>query len=442
MTVPDKSKNEEPKRNPAFIREKIVKKPVSLKERIYRVVSLVLLAALLGAAAAASFVLVRFRMEQVLYPSEPEEQVVIPKDTDPRETEAPVAETESAAQTETETSSEDLDELIQSAVNEKKLEIEDYKRLSALAANVWKEAQRSFVTVTAVRQQVDVFDNVYENEGQTSGIILEMSSRNVLILTRYDEIQDTDELEVTFINGIKAQAEIRATDSQTGIAVLDVAVSQLGEANLELITPITLGNSYALSVGSPVIAAGDPYGIVGSMSAGSVVYVGTESYGADTDIRIVYTNLGLPADAGGFLLNMDGEVIGIFTEAYSSSDGSLTPAVGISNIKGIIEHLCNGRSIAYMGIEGQAVTSEISENYDLPIGVYVTEAVTGSPAYQAGIQSGDVITRLGETSVSSMRDIHEALLLLEPGTEIQVTVSRNGMEGSRELTFTIQLESR
>ena len=95
-----------------------------------------------------------------------------------------------------------------------------------------------------------------------------------------------------------------------------------------------------------------------------------------------------------------------------------------------------------MGIEGQAVTSEISENYDLPIGVYVTEAVTGSPAYQAGIQSGDVITRLGETSVSSMRDIHEALLLLEPGTEIQVTVSRNGMEGSRELTFTIQLESR
>ena len=441
MTVPDKNKSEEPKRNPAFIREKIVKKPVSFRERLYRIVSLLLLAALLGAAAAVSFVLVKFQMEQALYPPEPETEVVIPKDTDPRETEASVPETEPTQESAAEPS-ENLGEMIQSAVEEKKLEIGDYKRLSALAANVWKEAQRSFVTVTAVRQQVDVFDNVYENEGQAPGIILEMSARNILILTRYDEIRDTDELEVTFINGIKAPADIRAADSRTGIAVLDVSASRIEEGSLELLTPVTLGNSYALSVGTPVIAAGDPFGMIGSMAAGSVVYVGTESQGADTDIRIIYTNLGLPEDSGGFLLNLDGEVIGLFTEEYSGSDGSLTPAMGISNLKGIIEHLCNGRSVAYMGVEGQAVTSEIAEAYDLPIGVYVTETEEGSPAYQAGIQTGDVITRLGSVSVSSMRDLHEALLQLTPGEEILVTVSRSSMDSSRELEFSIRLESR
>lgn len=440
----DMAKPQQQVGNPAFIREKIMKKPVRMRDRIYRVVSLLLLAAVLGGVAAVSFVLVSHQMEQQFVAEESEETVVIPKDTAPWETQTSAQETEPASETlpvETETQ-ENLDELIQSAMDEKKLELSDYKRLSSLVTAVWKDTAKGFVTITSVRQNEDWFDNVYENEGQTSGIVMEISGRDVLILTRYDAIQETDELEVAFANGTRAKAQVRGTDSMTGLAVLNVPVAALSSADLQMITPVVLGNSYALSVGNPVIAAGDPYGMVGSMAAGTVVYTGVESHGADTDIRLIYTNLGLPSQSGGFLLNLDGEVVGMFTAEYSGSDGALTPAVGISNIKGIMENLCNGKGVAYLGVEGQSVTTEISGAYDLPVGVYVTGTVQDSPAYRAGIQNGDVIVRISEKEIATMRDIHETLLMLEPDTEVTVTVMRRGMDDTRELNFNVLLKSR
>lgn len=454
MTEKDKKVKEEQKTGtekggqqaapPPFIREKIVKKPVRLKDRIFRGMALLVLAALMGAAAAAAFVTVRYRMEQKLYPEETGEAVVIPKDTDPHETQTETAQTaeETEPQTEETMTEEDLDELIQSAVDEKKLELSDYKRLSALTTGVWKEASRGFVTITSVRQNEDWFDNVYENEGQTSGIITQVSGRDVLILTRFDKVQDTDELEITFFNGLKTQAQVKGTDSLTGLAVLNVPVASLKASDLELITPVALGNSYALSPGTPVIAAGDPYGMVGSMAVGSVVYTRTDTGGIDMDLRVIDTDLGLPEQSGGFLLNLDGEVVAIFTAAYSGSDGAMTSAVGISNIKGIIENLCNGKSVAYMGVKGQAVTAEIADAHDLPVGVYVTETVQSGPAYRAGIQNGDVITEVGGTPVTSMRELHETLLTFAPEAEVEVTAVRKGIDEERELEFMVQLRNR
>ncbi len=429
---------------PSFIREKIVKKPVRFRERIVRFLTLLILAVLMGAAAAIAFVTVRYRMEQKLYQEETGEAVVIPKDTDPHETQTEPAQTveETEPQTEETVTEEDLGEMIQSAVDEKKLELSDYKRLSTLTTGVWKEASRGFVTITSVRQNEDWFDNVYENEGQTSGIITQVSGRDVLILTRFDKVQDTDELEVTFFNGLKAQAQVKGTDSLTGLAVLNVPTSSLKPSDLELITPAALGNSYALSPGTPVIAAGDPYGMVGSMAVGSVVYTRTDAGGIDMDLRVIDTDLGLPEQSGGFLLNLDGEVVAVFTAEYSGSDGSRTSALGISNIKGIIESLCNGKGVAYMGVKGQAVTAEIAETHDLPVGVYITETVQSGPAYRAGIQNGDVITEVGGMPVASMRELHETLLTLAPDTEVEVTAVRRGIDEERRLEFAVQLRNR
>lgn len=429
---------------PPFIREKIVKKPVRFRERILRFLALLILAVVMGAAAAVAFVSVRYRMEQRLYPEETGEAVVIPKDTDPHETQTEPAQTaeETEPQTEETMTEEDLGEMIQSAVDEKKLELSDYKRLSTLTTGVWKEASRGFVTITSVRQNEDWFDNVYENEGQTSGIITQVSGRDVLILTRFDKVQDTDELEVTFFNGLKAQAQVRGADSLTGLAVLNVPVSSLKASDLELITPAALGNSYALSPGTPVIAAGDPYGMVGSMAVGAVVYTRTDTGGIDMDLRVIDTDLGLPEQSGGFLLNLDGEVVAVFTAEYGGRDGAMTSAVGISNIKGIIENLCNGKEVAYMGVKGQAVTAEIADTHDLPVGVYVTETLQSGPAYRAGIQNGDVITEVDGTPVTSMRELHETLLMLAPEAEVEVTAVRKGIDEARELEFTVQLRSR
>ena len=446
MTEQDKKVREEQKTAPpSFIREKIIKKPVRMRDRLCRLAALLAAAALTGTVAAVSFVLVRYKMEERLFQEDTGETVVIPKDTDPHEmqqTEPVQTAQETEPQTGEPVTEEDLGEMIQSAVDEKKLELSDYKRLSTLTTGVWKEASQGFVTITSVRQNEDWFDNVYENEGQASGIIMKVSNRDVLILTRFDRIQDTDELEVTFYGGLKAQAEVRGTDSLTGLAVLNVPTASMKDSDVEMICPVTLGNSYALSVGTPVIAAGDPYGMIGSMAVGSVVYIGVETGGIDMEFRVIDTNLGLPEQSGGFLLNLDGEVVAMFTSEYSGSDGVMTSAVGISNIKGIIENLCNGKGIACMGVRGQTVTTEIADKHQLPVGLYVTETIQSGPAYLAGIQNGDVIVKINDKEIVNIREFHETLLTLSPDTEAEVTVVRKGIEEDRELSFMVQLGSR
>lgn len=444
MTQKQKNGLEEHERNAAFIREKIGKKPVSRRKRLLNLFSLLLLAAFMGAAAAAAFVLTKTNLEQRLTPEEPKETVVIPKDEETWNTETAETASETAAETEAEAESdseEAMEEQLLALLEEKTLEIPDYKRFYSLAQSVWREASKSFVTVTTVRQDVDWFDHIYVNEGQFSGIILEINQKDILILTEYEWLKDSDELEVMFYDGSKAAAELISADSTTGIAVLGVAPEEVGAGSLEGLAAATLGNSFGLNVGSPVIAAGAPYGMVGSMAMGTVVYSSVDPSGVDTDFRVLYTDLGLPEQAGGFLLNPDGEIVALLAGKYGGGD-DITTALGISSIKGILENLCNGRQIAYLGVEGQAVTAEIAEEYDLPEGIYVTEAVQGSPAYRNGIQRGDVITEVGTDRVTAMRELHETLLKLDPGQEVEIHAIRGGIQEPNELTFQVTLQNR
>ena len=131
------------------------------------------------------------------------------------------------------------------------------------------------------------------------------------------------------------------------------------------------------------------------------------------------------AGAGGALIDLNGNVVGIFTDsARKSKSHSYLSAIGISDLKLIIEKLSNGEKIAVCGIKGVDVTKEANEELGVPFGAYVTEVSLQSPAMEAGILIGDIIVEVDGVFINSLSDYKLTMLSKEPGEEIKVNFKR------------------
>ena len=113
----------------------------------------------------------------------------------------------------------------------------------------------------------------------------------------------------------------------------------------------------------------------------------------------------------------------------------------ISDLKAVIEHLCNNQDIVYLGITGMNVTKEVQEEQNLPEGVYVTGVEMDSPAMTAGIQSGDIIVDISGQEVKSLDQIQELLLNFSVDQNISIKVMRQGKEGLTEIVYSVGLSA-
>ena len=140
------------------------------------------------------------------------------------------------------------------------------------------------------------------------------------------------------------------------------------------------------------------------------------------------------------LINTNGEVIGLFLKSsYMQKEQNTLTAVSISELKDIIELLSNGINVPYLGIKGSTVTDAISEEYDIPKGVYIKEAVVDGPAMAAGLQTGDVIVSVGKEEVLSMEDYQQMILKLKKGDKVKITANRQNTQGYKKFTCTVEV---
>ena len=109
---------------------------------------------------------------------------------------------------------------------------------------------------------------------------------------------------------------------------------------------------------------------------------------------------------------------------YKEDTKNIITAYSISDMKSLLERLANDRDAMYLGIYGIDVTDEASKDFGVPSGAYVTSTISGSPAMISGIQSGDVIVKMGEKEISDFGDYTEALGQLEPDDDVTITVQR------------------
>ncbi len=415
-----------------FIREKIKNKPINKKRLAQQLLKTAVFAVFFGFVACLVFTLMRPVMERWFY--EQDDPVVkIPRDDESLFTETEGTHTEKESE-EKESESETQKPDTQIIEVPRDLEIEDYQKLQDKLYAVGTKANKSIVTVTGVKSDMDWFDSPYETAGQSSGIVIANNGRELLVMTEKKVIVDALAISVTFFNGAVADAMLKQYDGNTGIAILSVPLEGVKESDLKNIETAQLGNSYQVSQGNVVIAVGSPLGSNYSILTGNITSVNNSVSTIDSNFTVFTTNILGSQDGSGVLLNVKGEIIGLVMQDYGSKgeENTLT-AFSISELKEIIEMLSNNQALSYLGLKVSTVTGEIEETYGLPRGVYIKSVEMDSPALAAGLQNGDIITRVDDAEILTVEQYEQYIRKLAPGSNVTITILRQGNDGYSEI---------
>lgn len=308
-------------------------------------------------------------------------------------------------------------------------------------------------------ETANVFGQQYTQEeaASGSGIIVGKTDDELLIVSNNHVVESADTLTVTFIDGSEAQAQVKGLDSDMDLAVIAVSLNDLSDDTKNAITVATLGSSDDLKLGEPVIAIGNALGYGQSVTNGIVSALNREitlengSTGLENGSTgtFIQTNAAInPGNSGGALLNMNGEVIGINSNKIGGTAvEGMGYAIPITSASPIIADLMERQTrtkvaedeVGYIGISLQKVTSQISQMYNMPEGIYVVSVEEGSAAANAGIMKGDIITKFDGSSISSYSDLQKMLQYYAAGDSVTITVQRpqNGEYVSIELNLTL-----
>ena len=310
------------------------------------------------------------------------------------------------------------------------LTISDYETLQNELYQIGNQANKSIVTVTKMEDENDWTVNDYETAGAGSGVIISEDSNYLYILTERKIIADAAHIRASFVDGTGAEATLFKYDGNTGFSILTVEKRLLKLDTKRAIAVAQLGSASEVSNGALVIALGSPVGTSYSILTGNITSVENEVVTKDRNYSVYTTDIVAGKDGSGVLINTKGEVIGIVIQAFSGSqDMSTLTAVALDEISGLIQNLRNGKDIPYVGLYLSTVTDDISEDYDIPKGVFIKEVVTDSPAMKAGLQNGDVITHINGDSILTDEIFSEKIAQLIPGTTCEISVKRqNGNE--------------
>ena len=439
---PDGAKQREPDRDSSrpFINEKIVRPPVTKRQIARRIVLTAFCAALFGVLAAVCFVVTAPMAGRLLGQTMPEDasQVTIPRD-EPESTTMPP---ETTVLPEAPSETEPLEELVRSELNKYPYSMEDLNKLYGQLRTLAAETDASMAVIHSIQRERDWFDNPIETTGQFSGAVIAKSGGEILILTPEAAVEAADSIEVVFPGGTVMEGTVKQRDSVMGMAVVSVDGTQMDSHVFDSVQAIVLGNSYGVKQGDVVAAVGAPAGISHSSDYGIISYVIRNVQTVDGTTRVFYASTAFDAEAGTFLINTSGELIGWATDRYTEGNTSMATVVAISDYKGILELLSNGVTPPYFGVKGQDVSQAMEES-GMPKGVYVTEAVADSPAYNAGIQPGDVITWMNGQEVGNMKDFQNQVEKFHEGDQIKVAVQRNnGRDEYKEIEFDVTIGAR
>lgn len=319
-------------------------------------------------------------------------------------------------------------------------------------SQIVESAMPSIVSITNMSvQEVQNFFGQTQQEESTSlgsGIIIDQSDSELLIVTNNHVVEGADTLTVTFVDNESVEANIKGTDSARDLAVVAVPVDSIKDSTMEEISIASLGDSDELQVGEPAIAIGNALGYGQSVTTGIISATDRELDGFDG--KLIQTDAAInPGNSGGALLNANGQVVGINTAKINSSVAEgMGYAIPISDANDIITSLMNQETKTkvseeeqgYLGITGVDVSDDSSEMYNMPTGVYIREVSKGSGAEQAGLAQGNIITAINGTTVDSMSTLKEQLTYYKVGETVELTVQVAANDGSyQEQTVSVTL---
>lgn len=325
-------------------------------------------------------------------------------------------------------------------------------------ADVAEKVMPSIVSVyNKFTQEAQFFGRPYTQEGQStgSGIIIDQTDDELLIVTNNHVVEGADSLSVQFINEENCEALLKGTDPGSDLAVISVPLSELNAETRESIAIAELGSSEDLRIGERAIAIGNALGYGQSLTVGYISALNREMTAEDGITgTFIQTDAAInPGNSGGALLNSAGQVIGINSNKIGGSAiEGMGFAIPISKAIPIIEELkvqesktrVSEEEQGALGILGITVTSDVASAYGLPVGAYVEEIIEGSAAQQSDLSQGDIITGINGQTINGMEALQEQLSFYKAGEEVTLTV-QHPMEGGsyeeREITLTLSKRS-
>ncbi|MDP2506803.1 DegQ family serine endoprotease [Oceanobacter sp. 3_MG-2023] len=254
-----------------------------------------------------------------------------------------------------------------------------------------------------------------------SGFIV---SHDGYILTNNHVIQDADEIIVRLNDRRELEAKLIGADKSSDLALLKVEADDL---------PIVrMGDSDALDVGEWVVAIGSPFGFDYSVTAGIVSAKG-RSLPNENYVPFIQTDVAInPGNSGGPLFNLDGKVVGINSQIYTRSGGfmGVSFAIPINVAMDVADQLKESGAVSrgWLGVVIQEVSKDLAESFGLEkaAGALVAQVVPDSPAEQAGLKNGDIITRFNGETIYLSSDLPHQVGRVRPGTEVRIDLVRNG----------------
>jgi serine protease Do len=259
-----------------------------------------------------------------------------------------------------------------------------------------------------------------------SGFIVD---REGYIVTNNHVVENADEIKVKLANGKEFEAKVVGRDAKTDLALIKIK----GSGDL---TPLSLGNSDELKVGSWVVAVGSPFGLEQTVTAGIVSAKG-RAIGAGPYDNFIQTDVSInPGNSGGPLINTRGEVIGINTAILASGQG-IGFAIPVNMAKDVVPQLKDKGKVTrgWLGVGIQEVTPELAQSLALKEkqGALVSEVFNDSPAERAGIEQGDVIVEFDGKQIKESKDLPQAVAITPVGKNVSIKVVRDGHAISKEL---------
>lgn len=294
-----------------------------------------------------------------------------------------------------------------------------------------------------------------QSESCGSGIIVSQDEHYIYIATNNHVVSDATSITVQFIDETTVGAEVKGTDPGSDLAVVAVALEDMSADTIAAIHVAALGNSDELEVGEAAIAIGNALGYGQSVTTGVIsaldreVTVSDENTGATVTNELVQTDAAInPGNSGGALLNAKGEMIGINSVKYASTEvEGVGYAIPINTASPIIEKLINREVVdeskaAFLGISGVGVSNSVAETYNMPEGVYLYQVTEGSPAEAAGLMAGDIITSFDGSDVITTSELENAMKYCAAGDQVEVIYQRQTEGAYREYTATVTLGSK
>lgn len=335
-------------------------------------------------------------------------------------------------------------------------ELLSLESLSKAFVEVAKRVNPSVVTINSKRVVKQRFSHPFLNDpffrqffgepeeqdlvqrGLGSGVIINSDG---YILTNNHVIADMDEITVT-IDRKEHEAKVIGRDPASDVAVIKIDKKGL--------TPIKLGNSDDLQVGEWVLAIGSPFSDVleKTVTAGIVSAkgrsLGSSLGGGKLQFQdFIQTDAAInPGNSGGALVNLRGELVGINTAIVGQANVGIGFAIPINLARSVMEQLIKTGKVrrGWLGVMIGEVDEEIAESkgLDHPTGAFVQSVVEDSPAEKGGIKAEDIILKINDVDIKSRDQLMAYVASFAPGTEVDVTVWRNG----KTKVFTIKLGER